>query len=627
MTVSLTKKIGIVGIVPFMGFLLSVGFHCSNFWSESRLVTGVRIYSEYSLASSRLVTELQRERGKTNLFLNGGTSFEFLIEQRQASDRVAKEFTKNRFGYGLDQVPRTILPKVTDLRHHIDSKLADASEARIAYTAIITNLLERSARVSKGSYDPLTSTLQGYAMLEAAKEEMGRLRAIASGIIAANRPLSDQQLNELISLKAVIHSHLHSPILPLVLEPSELQAISLIHTSTAWQEVDRVFGQVIATARHGDFGVDPKAFFFTISVAIDNLGNHIESGLKRVTDTAIKREFDAKLSLVLFAVATIGTTLFVGTLMLLLTRSTANLIFRQRELEGQLLQAQKLESIGQLAAGVAHEINTPIQFIGDNTRFVLSEIQNILPILSSLDRALDVYIGAESSSPNEVLAQIGPKLKQIEIDYLQTELPRALEQSIQGIQQVAEIVRSLKDFAHPAQREMSLVNVNEIISTVITVCRSEWKDVADLETLFDENIPRVPAFVGELQQTLLNLIVNAAQAITEVQQSSSPEKGKITISTQMCSDTVKIWIADTGAGIPDSIRAKVFDPFFTTKPIGKGTGQGLSMAYSSIVKRHHGNITFDSTLGKGATFVLTLPLSQQLKLSEVPQPLSCTEDP
>jgi PAS domain S-box-containing protein len=283
-----------------------------------------------------------------------------------------------------------------------------------------------------------------------------------------------------------------------------------------------------------------------------------------------------------------------------------------REILGQQLrQAQKLEAIGQLAAGIAHEINTPTQYVGDNTRFLQESwhsFNELLAIAREMrQRAATGPISSQTLQRFDALAQAA------DFEYLQTEIPRAIEQSLDGIERVAKIVRAMKDFSHPGSEEKRSIDINQAIETTITVARNEWKYVAEVETRFDSDLPLVLCHAGEFNQVILNLLINAAQAIAQALEGGSQGKGKIVVSTTCDQDWAEISISDTGAGIPEAVRSRVFEPFFTTKPVGKGTGQGLALAHTAIVRRHGGKIWFDSELGKGTTFYIRMPLAPPTK--------------
>ena len=278
-------------------------------------------------------------------------------------------------------------------------------------------------------------------------------------------------------------------------------------------------------------------------------------------------------------------------------------------LEAQLNQAHKLEAIGQLASGIAHEINTPTQFVVSNTTFLKESWSAIDPLLQ-----LAQAIPKELTESGSVLPEAGARLAQLwqesDVDYLRTEIPKAIDQSLEGLQRVANIVRAMKEFSHPGTKGKTPVDINRAIETTIAVAKNEWKYVADVITHFANDLPMVPCVPGEFNQVILNLLVNAAHAIASRPADSAKEKGRITISTQRRGDAVEVAIQDTGMGIPENIRARVFEPFFTTKPVGKGTGQGLSMAHSTIVKRGNGKLWFESEVGAGTTFFIQLPVEE-----------------
>jgi PAS domain S-box-containing protein len=279
-------------------------------------------------------------------------------------------------------------------------------------------------------------------------------------------------------------------------------------------------------------------------------------------------------------------------------------VSERRQLEDQLRQAQKLEAIGQLAAGVAHEINTPIQYVSDNTKFLKDSCPTIRQLLSLVQREhQEATMGRVSP---ETLASLDRCLKNADLSYLVEEIPRAVEQSLEGAQRVAKIVRAMKDFSHPGSEDKAALDLNRAIETTITVARNEWKYVAELETELDPNLPPVLGVAGRLNQVILNLLINAAHAIRQVVGDSSGDKGRIVVTTRHDQDWVELSVRDTGTGIPEAIRGRIFEPFFTTKPVGQGTGQGLALAHSVIVQEHGGRIWFDSEAGKGTTFFVRL---------------------
>lgn len=275
------------------------------------------------------------------------------------------------------------------------------------------------------------------------------------------------------------------------------------------------------------------------------------------------------------------------------------------QVEIQLRHAQKMEAVGQLAAGIAHEINTPIQFIGDNLRFLseahgsLKRLMDTLPDL--LDQAKAIPACSEKVQAYEALQEAE------DFQYLMEEAPQALSQSMEGVERVSTIVKAMKYFSHPGTVGQVMVDLNQAIGSTLTVSRNEWKYVADVETHFDEKLPLVPCYPGEFNQVILNIIINAAHAIAEVVGGREGSKGLITVSTSQIGEWVEVRIKDTGPGIPAAVLSQIWVPFFTTKPVGKGTGQGLSIVHS-VMAKHGGTAVAESEVGQGATFILRFPL-------------------
>jgi len=290
-------------------------------------------------------------------------------------------------------------------------------------------------------------------------------------------------------------------------------------------------------------------------------------------------------------------------------------VTERKQLQSRDTQEQKLQSIGQLAAGIAHEINTPTQYVGDNTRFLQDAFGGLTGVVGKYAELLRAH--KEGSITPELVADIEAAAKKADLDYLNEEIPRAFEESLQGIERVSKIVKSMRAFAHPDSGEKTFTDINESIESTITVSRNEWKYVADVVTDFDPDLPLVPCLPGEFNQVVLNMIVNAAHGIAGVVGDGSNGKGKITVSTCRNGDWAEIRISDTGTGIPEEHRAKIFDPFFTTKEVGKGTGQGLAIAYDVIAQKHGGTITFDTEDGRGTTFVVRLPIGASTAPEEV----------
>ena len=276
------------------------------------------------------------------------------------------------------------------------------------------------------------------------------------------------------------------------------------------------------------------------------------------------------------------------------------------ELEQELRQAQKMESLGTLAGGIAHEINTPVQYVGDNVRFLQDAF-------ADLNAALLAFRGLASAAKEagllaEPLGKADAAAEDADLEYLSEEIPTSITQTLEGVGRISEIVQAIKEFSHPDAKEKSAIDINHAISTTVTVTRNQWKYVADLEESLDGSLPPVPCLPGEFNQVILNLIVNAAHAIEDSLGKDGEEKGHITVTTEKIDPWVEIRVSDSGTGIAQENLRKIFDPFFTTKEPGKGTGQGLAISHSIVTKKHGGSIAVESELGQGTTFVVRLPL-------------------
>lgn len=271
-------------------------------------------------------------------------------------------------------------------------------------------------------------------------------------------------------------------------------------------------------------------------------------------------------------------------------------------LESQLQQSRKLESIGRLAAGIAHEINTPTQFICTNLDFINEACRSISDFM-------DMMKALAEETPQDISERIDGALETMEWDYLAGELPLAINQSREGAERVTSIVQSLKVFSHPGSIEKELRDLNKIIETTVTIARNEWKYIADMDLNLDPSLPDIPLLADEMGQVLLNLLVNAADAIRETLGSNpDSEKGVITIRTKVVGGQLELRIQDTGAGIPERDQPYIFAPFYTTKEVGKGSGQGLAISHKIITEKHQGSIEFETKTGHGTTFIIKLPL-------------------
>ncbi|MCK5558929.1 MAG: sensor histidine kinase, partial [Candidatus Hydrogenedentes bacterium] len=259
-----------------------------------------------------------------------------------------------------------------------------------------------------------------------------------------------------------------------------------------------------------------------------------------------------------------------------------------------------------LAAGIAHEINTPTQYVADNTRFLEESFTDLAELLRKYGQLLEA--AKQGDVAPELLAEVKAAAEQADVEYLAEEIPQAIEQSLEGVDRVSTIVRAMKEFSHPGGKDKTAIDINKAIENTITIARNEWKYVAEMVTEFDAALPLVSCLPGELNQVILNLIMNAAQAIGRVVRDDSNGKGQITVSTRRDDGWAEIRISDTGTGIQTDVLPRIFDPFFTTKEVGKGTGQGLAIARSVIADKHGGTIDFESEEGKGTVFTVRLPI-------------------
>ena len=280
-------------------------------------------------------------------------------------------------------------------------------------------------------------------------------------------------------------------------------------------------------------------------------------------------------------------------------------------MERELRQAQKLEAIGQLAAGIAHEINSPMQFIGDNIRFTLDCFEDLLTLIAGYDKVCE-----KNGTLHESLHKIDDLKKDADLEFIREEIPQTIKQSLDGVERVSKIVKAMREFSHPGTAEKIDTDINHCIENTITVSRNEWKYDADVVTDLDCSIPLVPCLPGELNQVFLNIIVNAAHAISQRVAGGRLERGEIVVRTKEADGSVVITVSDNGGGIPYDIQHRVFDPFFTTKEIGKGTGQGLTIARGIVVEKHSGHLSFMSEEGRGTTFTIKLPLNNEGKVKE-----------
>jgi two-component system NtrC family sensor kinase len=275
-------------------------------------------------------------------------------------------------------------------------------------------------------------------------------------------------------------------------------------------------------------------------------------------------------------------------------------------IERELQQSQKLEAIGQLAAGIAHEINTPAQYLGSNIDFLNNAFKQIYKLVTGYDKLL-MTEREKATTIDALVCGVENVKTQVRWNYLKDQIPKAIEQSQDGISKISSIVLAMKEFSHPGDKEKQLTDLNRLIETTVTITGNEWKYVAEIEKNLDQNLPLARCIPNEIGQVFLNLIVNAVHAITDNINDQPEGKGRIVVASQLVDNQIQISFSDTGCGIPEDIGDKIFDPFFTTKEVGRGTGQGLAISRSVIVDKHQGTLRFETEVGKGTTFIIQLP--------------------
>ena len=279
-------------------------------------------------------------------------------------------------------------------------------------------------------------------------------------------------------------------------------------------------------------------------------------------------------------------------------------VLERRHLEGQLLLTQKLEAIGQLAAGIAHEINTPVQYIGDSVLFLQTAFAELEQLRQAYRSALD--LACNGAQRDDIQTALAAAEEQADLAFNVREVPRAFERTMEGVERVTKIVRAMKEFSYQSSEEFSGADINQALESTLEVARGEYKYIAVVESSF-QPLPLVTCDISALKQVFLNLIINAAHAIRESGQDVAT--GKIRIHTSVAGEWVTISVEDNGCGIPDAIASRVYDPFFTTKEVGRGTGQGLAIAHRIVATKHSGRIEFHTQVGVGTRFLIHLPVA------------------
>lgn len=277
--------------------------------------------------------------------------------------------------------------------------------------------------------------------------------------------------------------------------------------------------------------------------------------------------------------------------------------------EFRLIHERRMQAIGRLAAGIAHEINTPIQYVGYNTGFLDEAFTDVFELLDAYERLASLVDEQPDAAVREALGVIRRKIEEMDFKYLRQEIPAAIANSRKGIRQVEDIVGAMRQLSHPGSGNMAFFDLNGLVRDSLTITRNAWKHVATMTPDLAEGLPLVYGLPHEVSQVLINVIINAAQAVEERSIGQPWFRGRIDVSTYVQGEHVVVAVADNGPGIPESDRGRIFDPFFTTKPVGKGTGQGLAISHA-VMARHVGGIDFTTRLGEGTTFFIRFPTEE-----------------
>jgi signal transduction histidine kinase len=274
--------------------------------------------------------------------------------------------------------------------------------------------------------------------------------------------------------------------------------------------------------------------------------------------------------------------------------------------------SSRMEAMGRLSAGVAHEINTPMQYIGDSLRYLSKSFERLEPVLDLLPEIFSI-LESPDLADRVLSAELQDLISSIDLRKIRsasTSIPEAIEDSLTGVSAVGSIVHAMKQFSHPGSDRRMGLNIHEIITTAATLAKNEYKYTAELELNFAPDLPLIEGFAARLSQAFLSLIVNAAQAIGEIV-AGTDTKGLIKISTRLVDQSIEVVVSDTGGGIPPENASSIFKPFFTTKEPGCGTGQGLAFVHSTIVDQHSGTITLNNHFGQGVEFIIRLPIGHE----------------
>jgi PAS domain S-box-containing protein len=383
-------------------------------------------------------------------------------------------------------------------------------------------------------------------------------------------------------------------------------AISIARIDGTVIDVNRVFLQLFGYARAEFMTRNTKSFYVNPAEREHRIAAALKEPASRVTETLMRRRDGT----IFHALAQYHVIRDAGDqpshveVYVTDVSELKRLEAERQKVEHEHRISTRLQSVGALAAGIAHEINTPMQFVSDSVYFLKGAIADLGAVWAETAKLMAAS-GAAHPPSAAALDKIRLIADDVGVDELIVDATDSTDRALEGIRRVTKIIRAMREFAHPDSGERTAVDINEAIETTLTVCRNVYKEIADVETRL-ARLPLVHCQYGEINQVFLNMIVNAAHAIEA--RGDKGTKGLIRILTEADDTWVAVRIEDNGTGIPDSVKSRIFDPFFTTKEVGKGTGQGLAIARSVIVDRHRGRISVESELGKGTAFVIRLPI-------------------